>query len=79
MDYIVLSALVSAMSLLVIVITYDIACQWQRNLQERMSKYYSWLQIPLRVHVECAVPSWHVKGHSEKCQTDWISCAVARY
>ncbi|TEB19055.1 hypothetical protein FA13DRAFT_1647417 [Coprinellus micaceus] len=59
------------MSLLVIVITYDIACQWQHNLQERMSKYLSRLQIPPHVHVKYAVPSWHVKEHGEKCQTDY--------
>lgn len=70
MDYIILSALVAA-AVLRIVITYDIACQWHRNLQSRMEKYPEHMRIPSNIHIECAVPSWHLNGHGEKCQTDF--------
>lgn len=64
----------AARSLLIIVITYDIACQWERNLQVRMSDYPEHLQIPPTTRVEAAVPSWHINGHGDRCQTE---CALA--
>lgn len=70
MDYIVLSALVFAASLCRVVITYDIACQWSKNLMQRISTYPEELQKSTRsLKIETGVPSWHIKGHGPDCQT----------
>lgn len=70
MDYIVLSVL-ALISLLRIVITYDIACQWSKNLDKRMGNYPTSLQLPETTKVVSAIPSWHINGHGTSCQTDF--------
>jgi hypothetical protein len=60
MDYMVLSAL-AAVSVLRIVVSYDIGCQWSKNLRERISKYDDDdLQLPKDTQLEIGIPSWHV-------------------
>ncbi|TEB32018.1 hypothetical protein FA13DRAFT_1709457 [Coprinellus micaceus] len=70
MDYIILSALVAA-AVLRIVITYDIACQWHRNLPSQVERYPEHMRISPDVNVQCAVLSWHLNGHGPTCQTDF--------
>lgn len=67
MDYIVLSAVI-AISLLRLFITYDIACQWSKNLEKRMLEFPEEMKIKETTVVETAVPSWHINGHGAYCR-----------
>lgn len=71
MDYIILSALLGV-TLLHVVITYDIACQWSKNLEKRMKNMPQELQVNLsELKITAAVPSWHINAHGARCQTDF--------
>jgi hypothetical protein len=71
MDYMVLSAL-AAVNVPRIVISYDIGCQWSKNLRERISKYNDdLLELPEDTHLEIGIPSWHVNGHGSYCRNNY--------
>jgi hypothetical protein len=70
MDYILLAVL-ALTTVLRLVITYDIACQWSKNLDKRLEKYPTRLQPKPGTKIETAVPSWHINGHGEPCQTNF--------
>lgn len=71
MDYIIFSAL-KWILLVHIVITYDIACQWSKNLSKRMDKLPEDIQVDLeKTKVTAAIPSWHINGHGSDCQTNY--------
>jgi hypothetical protein len=68
MDFIVASALAS-FTLLLLTISYDIACQWETNLPKRMEKLPADLRLPLNsIKLQCALPVWHAASHVEDCQ-----------
>jgi hypothetical protein len=53
-----------------LVISYDIACQWHRNLWKRMDTYPYSLQLDPGEHkFTFVVPKFHLPAHVEKCQT----------
>jgi hypothetical protein len=67
-DYIILSALFG-ITLLRLLISYDIACQWSRNFASRMENYPEDLRLDLdTVEVKAAVPSFHIRAHGPDCQ-----------
>ncbi|KAH8115645.1 hypothetical protein DFH11DRAFT_1507356, partial [Phellopilus nigrolimitatus] len=71
MDYIFLSSIVGALVTLMLV-TYDIACQWSKKLTARVHEYPLHLQAAfffMVLHV--AVPKFHLKGHGERCQSPY--------
>ncbi|KAH8112018.1 hypothetical protein DFH11DRAFT_1512109, partial [Phellopilus nigrolimitatus] len=71
MDYIFLSSIVGALATLMLV-TYDIACQWSKKLTARVREYPLHLQAAffcMILHV--AVPKFHLKGHGEPCQSPY--------
>ena len=70
MDFIALSA-VTGILLIWLVITYDIGCQWSKNLYTRMEEFPEHMRISEGVKVEVGVPSWHINGHGKKCQDDY--------
>ena len=70
MDFIVLSAIIG-ITVLWIVITYDIGCQWSQNLQSRMGDFPEHMRITEDVNVEVGIPSWHITGHGKKCQDNY--------
>ena len=70
MDYIVFSA-ISGTEVRRIVVTYDIACQWSRNLFKRMEGLPGRLKLADGVEIEVAVPSWHINAHGKRCQEDY--------
>lgn len=68
MDYIVLSSLI-AMGLLRLILSYDIACQWSKNLATQMESYPDSMRINLKeVEVRAAVPGFHIRSHGSDCQ-----------
>ena len=70
MDFIILAALFGVF-LGQIVITYDIGCQWSKNLQKRMTEFPESMKIHRNTSVRCAIPSWHIKGHGPHCQENF--------
>ncbi|KAJ7799003.1 hypothetical protein B0H13DRAFT_2503961 [Mycena leptocephala] len=68
MDFIVASAL-AGFALLLLTISYDIACQWKMNLPKHMEKLSADLRLPLNsIKLQCALPVWHAASHVEDCQ-----------
>ncbi|KAJ7454342.1 hypothetical protein B0H11DRAFT_2244997 [Mycena galericulata] len=67
MDFIVMSAL-AGFSLLLLTLSYDIACQWKTNLHERNSKLPEEIRLPLdTIKLQCALPVWHAGSHNGEC------------
>ncbi|KAF8879143.1 hypothetical protein BD779DRAFT_1612947 [Infundibulicybe gibba] len=68
MDYFFLSS-VQFDSPDTLVVSYDIACQWSRNLFKRMSTYPHRLHIRQSTkNITFAVPKFHLPAHREHCQ-----------
>lgn len=69
MDYIVMSALMG-FCLMMLTISYDIGCQWQKGLAERNTKLPKRMRLALdKFTFQCALPVWHAASHNEECQT----------
>ncbi|KAJ6449029.1 hypothetical protein C8R47DRAFT_999334 [Mycena vitilis] len=67
MDFIVSSA-IKGFDLKEITISYDIACQWRKNLLERIKKLPSDLQVPFETFLfQCGLPVWHASSHEAEC------------
>src|SRR5262245_43394306 len=66
MDYILLSAVMPIL-LLAILVTYDIACQWEINLKERMESFPPEMRIPDHVTIDTGIPKFHAPGHKQSC------------
>ncbi|KAJ6503118.1 hypothetical protein DFH09DRAFT_1252002 [Mycena vulgaris] len=68
MDYIAMAAL-AGFCLLLLTISYDIACQWKVNLRERNAKLPAHIRLPIdTIKIQCALPVWHAASHNEDCQ-----------
>ncbi|KAK7032459.1 hypothetical protein VNI00_013017 [Paramarasmius palmivorus] len=69
MDYIMASAL-SGMSpwmlLVALLLIYDIACQWFKNLAARVALWPSPLSLPSNAIITPAIGKLHLPGHKEK-------------
>ncbi|KAJ7273867.1 hypothetical protein C8J57DRAFT_1434741 [Mycena rebaudengoi] len=70
MVFILLACLVG-FSLQMLLISYDIACQWEVNLAARNKKLPSHMQLPLeKISIQCALPVWHASSHEDECQNN---------
>ncbi|CAK5273727.1 unnamed protein product [Mycena citricolor] len=68
MDFIAFSAL-AGFGLLWLTLSYDIGCQWNKNLEDRMKRLPSELHLPLKdLEVQCGLPVWHAASHNSECQ-----------
>ncbi|KAJ6591797.1 hypothetical protein DFH09DRAFT_1306514 [Mycena vulgaris] len=70
MDYLWFSSIMG-ITLLSIVASYDIACQWGINFWERMKKMPTHLQLPAGVKVQFKVPKFHLPPHIKKCHSPY--------
>lgn len=71
MDYIVLSTL-HATQLKSALLSYDISCQWMKNLKTRLAEYPEELQIDLSaIDIRFAIPKFHLPAHGASCQTEF--------
>ncbi|KAG2746814.1 hypothetical protein P692DRAFT_20738788, partial [Suillus brevipes Sb2] len=71
MDYIVCSALL-ALTMTMINISYDIACQWHKKLWNRMESMPERLRLPSETSlIRFFVPKFHIQAHIEKCRTNF--------
>ncbi len=69
MDYILASTLISV-PLFHLLIIYDIACQWSKNLQSRLSDLRSDIDVDMNVSkITVAIPKGHIKAHGKTCQS----------
>ena len=70
MDFVVLSTL-AGIIFTTLTISYDIACQWSRNLKHRMAQFPDKMQLPHSVleTVRYVIPKFHIYGHGQACQT----------
>ncbi|KZT38987.1 hypothetical protein SISSUDRAFT_968609, partial [Sistotremastrum suecicum HHB10207 ss-3] len=68
MDYIFLSSIISA-SVAVILISYDIACQWSKNIKKRVESYPIDLAANFFTFIlRYVIPKFHLPAHGPKCQ-----------
>jgi hypothetical protein len=70
MDYIVLSTLIGV-QLLLVVLSYDIGCQWWKNLRRRAQEFPDEMKLDEDANIEVKVPNWHVNGHGDFCKTNY--------
>lgn len=71
MDFIILSTLV-AIQMIYLVILYNIACQWSKNLKTRTAGYPPTLKaVTENLSFEAVIPRWHINGHGENCRTEF--------
>ncbi|KAJ7817577.1 hypothetical protein B0H13DRAFT_1662585 [Mycena leptocephala] len=70
MDFIVMASLVGVM-LMMLTISYDIACQWKKNLPSRNAKLPERIRLDLSsVEVQCGLPVWHASSHEVECSNE---------
>ncbi|KAF8834341.1 hypothetical protein BDN67DRAFT_1048589 [Paxillus ammoniavirescens] len=51
-------------------VSYDIACQWSKNLWHRMAAFPAPMQLSRdNMEIKFFVPKFHLPAHIEKCQT----------
>lgn len=66
MDYVFLSSLVLTLACSLLV-SYDIACQWSKNLSARARE----LPFELPADIDFVVPKFHLPAHREQCHAPY--------
>ncbi|KAJ7436806.1 hypothetical protein B0H11DRAFT_1754347 [Mycena galericulata] len=67
MDFIVMAA-VAGLALMMLTISYDIACQWRKNLPQRMEKLPPAIRLDLtKTELQTGLPVWHASSHELDC------------
>ncbi|KAJ7058422.1 hypothetical protein C8F01DRAFT_1303976 [Mycena amicta] len=68
MDWILFSAIMT-LTLLFILISYDIACQWKVHVADRMTRLPAHMQQNLdEVTLQYGLPVWHADSHRADCR-----------
>lgn len=72
MDFALLSTLLPVLKdgISRVLVSYDIGCQWVKNLQSRISQYSISTSLNLNTlhYWKVVVPKFHLSGHGESCQ-----------
>ena len=52
-----------------ILLSYDIGCQWNKNVQSRLDSYAAFSRIDLAdlEYWKVVVPKFHLEGHGTEC------------
>ena len=58
-DFIIFAALMGV-TLLRIIITYDVICWWSIHFRKRMAEFPESMQISDTTQVDVAIPGWHI-------------------
>jgi hypothetical protein len=66
MDAIFLMSVIR-LQLLILFISYDIACQWYKNFFARMHAMPSELHLPISTTIHFRVPKFHLPAHVQSC------------
>jgi hypothetical protein len=70
MDYIVMACLVG-FALMMLTISYDIACQWKKNMRQRNDKLPEAIRLDVdNVEIQCGLPVWHASSHETECSNE---------
>lgn len=51
-----------------VIVSYDIACQYQRNFQTRFRQLPATLLLPLQLAIIFLIPKFHLPVHKEECR-----------
>ncbi|KAJ6475018.1 hypothetical protein C8R47DRAFT_986520 [Mycena vitilis] len=71
MDYVAMSA-TRGFKLMELAFSYDIACQWHKNLSERLEKLPEELRLPVDdIKLQCGLPVWHASTHEKVCSSEY--------
>lgn len=72
MDFIIFSAIYMSL-LLLLTFSYDICCQWSRNLLKRVPQLPTALQPPADIlrNAKLVLPKFHLHNHGLKCQLNF--------
>ena len=70
MDYIILSSLADT-KLPRVVLSYNIGCQWSKNLSHHIKDLPECLQLDPDVQVKVGIPTWHVNEHGDDCKANF--------
>jgi hypothetical protein len=70
MDFILFFSLIGTIFTL-LVLSYDIICQWFRNLRHRIPQLPKVMRIPpaVFVNIKYVIPKFHIYSHGSSCQT----------
>ena len=75
MDFALLSTLTPSINAGIsrVLVSYDIACQWHKNFQARITSYTAFppLQLSMLKYWKVAVPKFHLPGHGNECQVSF--------
>ena len=75
MDFALLSTLLPSIEAGItrVLVSYDIGCQWGKNLQSRMSQYSisSSFNLDSLSYWKVIIPKFHLSGHGESCQVKY--------
>ena len=75
MDFALMSTLIPSVQSGIsrILVSYDIACQWQKNLQARLDGYDAFppLNLSTLTYWKAVVPKFHLHGHGQDCQLSY--------
>jgi hypothetical protein len=68
-NFIVFSALLGTV-IPYLVFSYDIVCQWSRNLRQHHRQLPPWMQLPEKALsvMKFVIPKFHIYGHGIRCQ-----------
>ncbi|PBK83329.1 hypothetical protein ARMGADRAFT_1048466 [Armillaria gallica] len=66
MDYIFGSVLLSFVDILLVIISYAIACQWFVNLKTHMKMWPSEIPVPAKATLSPAIPKFHEPAHKQE-------------
>ena len=72
MDFALLSTLIPSLDAGIsrVLVSYNIGCQWHKNLQSRLDNYAAFraLQLSDLESWKVLVPKFHLSGHGAQCQ-----------
>jgi hypothetical protein len=70
MDFIIFYSLIGTI-LQLLLFSYDIVCQWHRNLAKRLNQLPEFMRISLDQlkSARFVIPKFHIYGHGASCQT----------
>ena len=56
-----------------VLVSYDIACQWHKNLQAHLNTYHAFppLKLSTLKYWKVVVPKFHLPGHGKDCQLSY--------
>jgi len=67
MDYLFFGTICNT-KVLMLVVSYNIACQWSKNLQSRIESYPHEMHISRNVkYIVYLIPKFHLPAHIEGC------------